>query len=67
MRETIPAKRSVVAMASTDPGVLADSLARYKELSDNGDLLDAHIATMSDLMRDRGLDTSLTEVYLPPS
>lgn len=54
-------------MASTDPGVLADSLARYKELSDNGDLLDAHIATMSDLMRDRGLDTSLTEVYLPPS
>jgi hypothetical protein len=107
MRETIPAKRSVVEMASTDPRfeecarnawsspgsatvhkgepsatenaklwfhlspdedarldiVLADSLARYKRLSESEDRLSEHIATMSELMRDKGLDTSLTEVY----
>lgn len=43
--------------------VLADSLAQYEELLENKERLSEHIASVSELMRDKGLDTPLTEVY----
>lgn len=43
--------------------VLADSLARYKQLSADASQRSEHIAAMSQLMRNKGLDTPLTEVY----
>lgn len=43
--------------------VLAVSLAQYEQLSESKDRLSEHIATVSELLRDKGLDTPLTEVY----
>lgn len=43
--------------------VLDDSLTRYAQLTADTSRLGDHVATVSGLMRDKGWDTPLTEVF----